>query len=199
MRLILLVVIFWASAARAQTSDIQNVVVSLINKHRLQQGLVQLEVNSKLNIAAQSQADYMIRVGRMEHLQGSQPPNGGSYQELKQNWNNSDWHPVNRVLKAEYMPFEKVFTRVVKDGREAAVLNDGIYNLIGENVAYGRPGAQGRFSPNVIVQGWMNSPGHRKAILNPSFNEIGVGYATTPNKAIRDKASAWCTVFANQK
>ena len=26
------------------------------------------------------------------------------------------------------------------------------------------------------IQGWMNSPGHRVNLLDPDFNEIGVGY-----------------------
>ena len=28
---------------------------------------------------------------------------------------------------------------------------------------------------NEIVEGWMNSPGHRKNILTPDFEKLGVG------------------------
>lgn len=41
----------------------------------------------------------------------------------------------------------------------------------GENVAYGYS------SPEQVMEGWMNSPGHRENILNCSFKEIGVGLA----------------------
>jgi len=36
----------------------------------------------------------------------------------------------------------------------------------------------GRFqrSPQDVVNGWMNSPGHRNNILHPAFNELGTGY-----------------------
>ncbi|WP_455662043.1 CAP domain-containing protein, partial [Pradoshia sp.] len=27
-----------------------------------------------------------------------------------------------------------------------------------------------------VMNSWMNSEGHRKNILNPNFNEIGIGY-----------------------
>jgi uncharacterized protein YkwD len=31
-------------------------------------------------------------------------------------------------------------------------------------------------TPEGVVAGWMNSPGHRANILNPALKEIGVGY-----------------------
>ena len=39
-----------------------------------------------------------------------------------------------------------------------------------ENAAYGQR------SPEEVVNGWMNSPGHRAAILTPETKEIGVGF-----------------------
>lgn len=40
----------------------------------------------------------------------------------------------------------------------------------GENIAAGYS------TPQSVVNGWMNSPGHRKNILSPDYCEIGVGY-----------------------
>ncbi|WP_077799311.1 CAP domain-containing protein [Streptomyces sp. JHA26] len=45
------------------------------------------------------------------------------------------------------------------------------WSSYGENVAYGYS------TPEQVMQGWMNSPGHRENILNCSFQEIGVGLA----------------------
>lgn len=45
------------------------------------------------------------------------------------------------------------------------------YRACGENIA------QGQKTPQEVVTGWMNSPGHRANILNPNFNYIGVGLA----------------------
>ncbi len=36
--------------------------------------------------------------------------------------------------------------------------------------------AAGYTTPEQVVSGWMNSPGHRANILNPNLTEIGVGY-----------------------
>jgi uncharacterized YkwD family protein/spore coat assembly protein SafA len=46
-----------------------------------------------------------------------------------------------------------------------------LYRAAGENIAMGQT------TPQAVVQGWMNSEGHRKNILNPNFTHIGVGYA----------------------
>lgn len=45
------------------------------------------------------------------------------------------------------------------------------YNSMGENIAMGQS------SPEEVMNSWMNSPGHRKNILNPNFTELGVGVA----------------------
>ena len=46
--------------------------------------------------------------------------------------------------------------------------------FVGENIAWG----SGSYAtPEEIVEGWMNSPGHRANILRREFNEIGVGVA----------------------
>lgn len=44
------------------------------------------------------------------------------------------------------------------------------YRTAGENIA------KGYTTPQAVVNGWMNSSGHRANILNASFNRIGVGY-----------------------
>ena len=44
------------------------------------------------------------------------------------------------------------------------------YKSAGENIAQGYP------TPEAVVKGWMNSPGHRANILNSSFTHIGIGY-----------------------
>jgi uncharacterized protein YkwD len=43
---------------------------------------------------------------------------------------------------------------------------------VGENLGYGS-GPLG--TPRELMAGWMQSPGHRSAILQPAFEEVGVG------------------------
>ncbi len=43
------------------------------------------------------------------------------------------------------------------------------YNTAGENIAYGQK------TPQIVVNAWMNSPGHRANILNGKFKKIGIG------------------------
>lgn len=46
------------------------------------------------------------------------------------------------------------------------------YRTAGENIAKGQKTAQS------VMNGWMGSSGHRANILNSSYSEIGVGYAS---------------------
>lgn len=36
--------------------------------------------------------------------------------------------------------------------------------------------ARGHTTPSKTIRGWMNSPGHRRNILGPSYGKIGIGY-----------------------
>lgn len=51
------------------------------------------------------------------------------------------------------------------------------YRGSGENFAWGQK------SPEQVMEGWMNSSGHRANILNPKFTTIGVGYDQGANGA----------------
>ena len=51
------------------------------------------------------------------------------------------------------------------------IRNFGIsYKSAGENIA------RGQRTPQAVVDGWMNSSGHRANILNKAYTKIGVGY-----------------------
>lgn len=43
-------------------------------------------------------------------------------------------------------------------------------SYVGQNIA------AGHITAEEVVRGWMNSPGHRENILNPNYQEIGIGY-----------------------
>jgi uncharacterized protein YkwD len=61
-------------------------------------------------------------------------------------------------------------------------------SYVGENIAAGYS------SPESVVQGWMNSPGHKANILGADYTEIGVGYAFGDNS---DYGAYWTAVFAS--
>jgi uncharacterized protein YkwD len=45
--------------------------------------------------------------------------------------------------------------------------------------AWGETVATGQTSPEQVVREWMNSPDHRRNILDPNFRSMGVGYVTS--------------------
>ena len=61
------------------------------------------------------------------------------------------------------------------------------WTAIGENIAMGQRDAE------AVMESWMNSPGHRRNILNPTFSEMGIGYIEAAG------AKYWVQVFASPR
>lgn len=61
------------------------------------------------------------------------------------------------------------------------------WRFAGENIAAGQP------TPDLVVAGWLDSPGHCGNIMDPDFTEMGVGFAVEPGSA---KVIYWALVFA---
>ncbi|MGC9527117.1 MAG: CAP domain-containing protein [Limnospira sp.] len=77
----------------------------------------------------------------------------------------------------ENMAFQDFFSHTGADGSDVGdrVTNTGYnFSTAGENIGAGYQ------TPEAVVQGWIDSPGHRENMLNPNFQEIGVGYFFTP-------------------
>lgn len=84
----------------------------------------------------------------------------------------ADWMSANRNMSHTGAGGSSFADRIAQQGYR--------FRTGGENIANGY-----RDVPSVM-NGWMNSAGHRANILNPAFKEIGVGRT----------GNYWCTVFA---
>jgi hypothetical protein len=74
---------------------------------------------------------------------------------------------------SQNMANQDFFSHTGLDGSSSSqrALNAGYESsFVGENIGAGYQTSQD------VVDGWMNSPGHRANILNADYNEIGVGY-----------------------
>lgn len=91
--------------------------------------------------------------------------------KLIENWE------LSRVAryKSQDMKDNKYFSHIspVYGSPFNMIRNFGIsYRTAGENIA------KGYATPQAVVNGWMNSSGHRANILNASYTRIGVGYVS---------------------
>lgn len=78
---------------------------------------------------------------------------------------------------SEDMAANGYFSHVNPDGQGPAerIAEAGYDGISGENIGAGYP------TPQDIVDGWMNSDGHRANMLNQAFCDAGVGYAKNEN------------------
>ncbi len=106
---------------------------------------------------------------------------------------------LNRQLEtsaenhSQNMAFQDFFSHTGQDGSsisDRARAAGYSFNLIGENIGVGYT------TPEAVVEGWLNSPGHRENILNPNYAEIGVGYFFLENDTGNENWNHyWTQVF----
>lgn len=129
--------------------------------------------------SAQTQENEVARLVNIERSKTGLPP-------LKLNWELSR---VARVKSQDMSDknyfshnsptFGSTFSLIGKYGI--------VYSAAGENIAYGYS------TPAAVMNGWMNSPGHRANILGKQYNQIGVGMVKNSKGQIY-----WTQVFIKQ-
>ncbi|MCX8128779.1 MAG: SafA/ExsA family spore coat assembly protein [Clostridia bacterium] len=113
--------------------------------------------------AVKTQENEVIRLVNIERAKAGLQP-------LKANWQ------VSRVAryKSQDMATKGYFSHTSPTyGSPFSMMESfGVrFSAAGENIAMGQR------TPQEVMSGWMNSPGHRANIMNPSYTEIGVGLA----------------------
>jgi uncharacterized protein YkwD len=96
--------------------------------------------------------------------------------------------PITNAANKRAQEIVKSFSHTRPNGSSpfTALQEYGVsYRTAGENIAYGQK------TPQEVVTGWMNSPGHRANILNANFNKIGIGVYQT------NGVYYWTQLFTN--
>ncbi|ANE43993.1 CAP domain-containing protein [Deinococcus puniceus] len=75
------------------------------------------------------------------------------------------------------MAARNYFAHVTPEGRTIAMRAEAAgytnWQTLGENIAAG-------YTVQNVVQGWIDSPGHCKNLMDPKFREMGAGYTYRP-------------------
>jgi len=157
-----------------------------LNNIRSTNNLQKLSLNKNLAKAAQYHSDWMAKNHIMTHLEGEQPKDLEQYKICNH-------HPLHRIVNSGYCDFEKAFEMKVYPEQKRFEINSN-FNLGSEIVAAGKAPPKLAYNTKIIVDGWMRSDGHRKAILTPQYDEIGIGISSPSIGEVY-----WCVVFGNSK
>lgn len=92
-------------------------------------------------------------------------------------WN--DNFALTANIRAEEITGFFSYEHLRPDGRQwyTAIYDSGLtYNSAGENIARGGHSNEGGawYTPEMVMNDWMNSPGHRANILNGGYKYLGV-------------------------
>jgi uncharacterized protein YkwD len=113
-----------------------------------------------------SRAEIMFAHNKERGMKGVEPmAEDATLQDRAQKW--AEWMAQNGSL---------VHSKLTMTGTG--------FNRMGENIAMGYTDIDS------VMQGWMNSSGHKRNIMDPKFNKAGFGYAKTP-----DGPPYWCAQF----
>ena len=82
---------------------------------------------------------------------------------------------VNRERTRRGLRPLKVNEKMMADARGWSATQASRRRMFHSRMGYGENVAVGQPTPQAVMVAWMNSPGHRRNILNPSYSTIGVG------------------------
>jgi len=142
--------------------SLENMILQKINQERTTRGISALVENIKLDTAARRHSEDMVARNFFDHIN----PDG--------------LDPSDRAAIVGYP-----ITRPAPGGGYFVGVGENIieYPVVGvAGIIFFIPYAIPRVAwydnnamADALVQEWMNSPGHRENILNPSYTEIGIG------------------------
>lgn len=139
-----------------QAEFTRNELIDAVNEVRARYKLQPLRSNYYLELAAQRHAKDMYDRGYFSHF----TPEGFSY--------------VERIKSTSYLSVDPKSCScaqqfVIGQVTESTPCNCEPSFSLGENLA------KGQLSVEQVMEDWLNSPNHRKNILRPQFDEIGIG------------------------
>ncbi|KKZ14451.1 MAG: hypothetical protein TH68_04720 [Candidatus Synechococcus spongiarum 142] len=170
----------YAGGQPLSPSSIENWIIHYTNAEREAAGLRPLSHDPAISAIAREHSRNMIRFGLYHEIHGKDP--------------------TDRALEAGY-----TCRAYHGDGSYSFGLSENIYEYpkitewsetLTEIVPTSFQGDQ--TMALALVQGWMNSPGHRRNILDNSARRIGIGVAIREHQIARSAGLHQETVFATQ-
>jgi uncharacterized protein YkwD len=157
----LLLPLFCIGADYAKT--LEKRIFILVNAERVKNGLKLLKNSPKLSTLALSHSTDMAIRGYVDHV----TPEGLS--------------PNDRAKKSGYNIIKKKLNSIRTGVGENIAVHQNELDTNGVASYYLEP--VDKLAPE-IVQGWMNSPGHRRNILNDDYTLVGTGVAISTQKKV---------------
>ena len=171
----------YTSGQPLSSSRIENWIVYYTNVERRSAGLRPLTYDPSISTIAREHSQNMTRFGLYHEINGK--------------------GPTDRALEAGYD-----CRTYHGDGSYSFGLSENIYEYpkITEWSAISTEVVPTSFHRDqtmalALVRGWMNSPGHRRNILDSSARRIGIGVAIREHRIARSSGLHQETVFATQK
>ncbi|MBT6730393.1 CAP domain-containing protein [Candidatus Peregrinibacteria bacterium] len=148
---------------------IQNEVLAATNAERIKEGLPTLKANKSLQSSAQKHAKQMSSIGYFSHV----TPDGLTYIDRIKASGYTDVDPVACGCQQVFSIQEGEAVRT--EIRPNSIMYEENICSCKPKYALGENLARGQLTAEEVVKDWMESPGHRRNMLEPKFTELGIG------------------------
>ncbi|MDA1209062.1 MAG: CAP domain-containing protein [bacterium] len=148
---------------------VQLEVLSAINEIRVNNNLKPLKLNKQLSTAAFGHAKDMWERKYFDHFS----PEGGTYIDRIKASGYTDVDPIQ--CGCDQIRESQADTSRLTTGGNGFVVYASNTCDCRASYALGENLATGQLTVPEVVQDWMNSPGHKANILQPAFEETGIG------------------------
>ena len=146
----------------------RNDLIHAINKERAKFKLTPIRSNYYLEVSAQRHAKDMAERGYFSHY----TPEGLSYVDRIRGGGYLDINPLSCSCAQQ---FDLGGGAIVGEQGPGFVLTGKQECSCEPTFSLGENLAKGQLSVKKVVDDWLNSPNHRRNILRPEFEEIGIG------------------------
>lgn len=152
------------------TKKLEQKIHELINKERTENGLTPLKLNQKISDIARQHSQDMADRNYFEH----DSPEGKSFEDRYKENN----------FNCEIVISESSTELITETANEITteITTETLYATGAENISFTEGYTGEDTIAKTMVDGWMNSPGHRKNILTSYFESEGIGVVKTGNK-----------------
>ena len=142
-----------------KTKAIETEILRITNLRRRENNVPELKSDSKLSDIARDHSFDMFKNDFFDHV------------------SLAGQDPTDRAKKVGYPTTKKISDGYYQEGIGENIGQMGSGHIANPGVGYVEDTPQGIAEAQMIV--WMNSPGHRKNILDPNYDYLGVGVVQT--------------------
>lgn len=158
---------YWRQQPQIDIADLEKRIHALANIQRRSRGIPELQFDEHLAKVARAHSQDMANRGFFEHI------------------NLNGENPTARGVRWGYKcvkTYSNYYTEGISENLMRTYLYDSV--LVHTGITIGYDWRTTEEIAQISVDGWMNSPGHRRTLLTATYDRAGIGVAISSDREV---------------